>query len=193
MRAGRAGGDDRMVRPLQSVADRDLARGEIDEAARNEERADAPRAALVQRDRGFLDALQAADAGADQDARGDLVLVRRRLPAGILDRLVGRRHRIDDERIDLAALLRLHPFVGIELAFGLAAERKLAGDLRGEVVDLEIGDAARRRFRPARMLRPSRFDAAAKRRHHAQSGDDDASHWEASGRVRRGPDHLSLR
>ena len=34
VRAGRAGGDDRVVRTLEAVRDRDIAGGEIDQAAR---------------------------------------------------------------------------------------------------------------------------------------------------------------
>ena len=42
--------------------------------------------------------------------------------------------------IDLALLLRLHPLVGIEGAVGAVAARDLAGDLAGEIRDLEIVD-----------------------------------------------------
>ena len=35
------------------------------------------------------------------------------LPAGIVERLRRRAHRIDDEVVDLALLLRLHPLIGI--------------------------------------------------------------------------------
>ena len=48
VRAGRAGGDDRVVRPLQPVLDRDIAGGEVDQPAGDEERRDAPRPALVE-------------------------------------------------------------------------------------------------------------------------------------------------
>ena len=110
--AGRAGGDHGMVGAAQLVADRDLAGGEIDQAAGNEERADPARAAVAQRDRRLVDALQAADARADQNAGGDLVVVGFGMPAGVVEGLVGGRHRVDDERIDLADFLRLHPLFG---------------------------------------------------------------------------------
>ena len=45
MRAGRAGGDHRVVRALEAVADRDMAGGEIDQARRDEEGRKPARAA----------------------------------------------------------------------------------------------------------------------------------------------------
>ncbi len=124
--------------PLQAVLDRDLAGGEVDQAAGNEERADAARAAVAQRVAGLVDACDAADAGADEDAGAIWSSSRLRLPAGVGERLVGRGHRIDDEGVDLALFLRLHPVVGVEGAVGPVAARQLAGDLAGQVVDLEI-------------------------------------------------------
>ena len=76
----------------------------------------------IERDGGLVDAADAADAGADQNAGGALVLVGGRVPAGIVEGLGGRGHRVDDERVDLALLLRLHPLVGIERAVGAVAE-----------------------------------------------------------------------
>ena len=64
-----------MVRALEPMLDRDIAGGEIDQAPGNEERADAPRALLGEEQRGLLDALQAADARADQHAGADLILM----------------------------------------------------------------------------------------------------------------------
>ena len=51
VRAGRAGRDDGVVGALELVLDRDVAGGEIDQAARNEERADAARALFLQQQR----------------------------------------------------------------------------------------------------------------------------------------------
>ena len=53
MRAGRTGRHDGMVRPFQAVPDRHLARDQVDDVAGDEERADAPRAALLQDDARF--------------------------------------------------------------------------------------------------------------------------------------------
>src|SRR5262249_61664620 len=71
-----------------------------------------------------------------------LVLIGSRLPPGILQRLGRRRHRVDDELVDLALLLGLHPVVGIEGAVGAIPVRNLTGDLAGEIGDVEILDAA---------------------------------------------------
>ena len=51
MRAGRAGGDHRVVGAFQAECDRDEAGSEIDDAARNKERRNPARAFLVQHDR----------------------------------------------------------------------------------------------------------------------------------------------
>jgi hypothetical protein len=50
------------------MGDRHIAGREIDDAAGNEERRYPARAALLQLDRGLRDALDAADAGADEHA-----------------------------------------------------------------------------------------------------------------------------
>ncbi len=149
-----------MVGALELVLDRHVAGGEIDQAPGNEERADAARALLLQQHRGLGDARQAADARADEHAGALLLLGRVGDVAGIGDRLLGRRHRVDDEVVDLALLLRLHPIVGIELAVGLVAARNEAGDLAGEIADLELLDAARAVGAGEQRL-PRRLDAAA--------------------------------
>ena len=84
---------------------------------------DPARALVVQGHGGVVDAADAADAGADHHAGGALVLVGLRVPAGVVQGLAGGRHRVDDERVDLALLLRLHPGVGIEGAVAAVAER----------------------------------------------------------------------
>ncbi len=97
------------------------------------------------------------------------------MPVRIGERLVGGRHGIDDEIVDLAALLGLHPIVGIELALVLGTARNLAGDLAGEVVDLELGHAIGTALSREQIL-PRDIDAAAERRHHAQASDDNTPH-----------------
>ena len=62
----------------------------------------------------------------------DLVFVASRLPAGIVERLARGAHGEDDEIVDLALLLRLHPLIGIEGAVRAVAARHLAGDLAGK-------------------------------------------------------------
>ena len=122
-------------------------------------------------DGGLVDAADAADAGADQDAGRASGPRRLGLPAGVGERLVGGRHGEDDEVVDLALLLRLHPVVGIERAVDAVAARDVAGDLAGRSDDLEVVDATRAAL-AGEEARPGRLDAAAERRHHAHAGDD---------------------
>ena len=103
--------------------------------------------ALLQQQRGVGDAGQAADAGADQGAGGALVLFGLGMPVGIVERLARRAHREDDEIVDLALVLRLHPLVGIEGAVAAVAARNHAGDLAGEIGDVEGLDLPARRSR----------------------------------------------
>jgi hypothetical protein len=157
------------------MLDGHIAAGEVDEAAGDEEGRDAARAALDEGRRGLVDAADAADAGADQHAGGALVLIRLGLPAGIAKRHRGRRHGIDDEGVDLALLLRLHPLVGVEGAVGAVATRDLAGDLTGQVIDLEIRDLAGAAL-PLDKAGPSGIDPAAQRRDHAKTCDNYPAH-----------------
>ena len=89
MRAGRAGGDHRMIRPLQAELDRHKAGGQIDDAAGDEERGDAARPLLVHGDGSLGNAFDATDARADQHAGRRLFILglrdasrHRRAPAG---------------------------------------------------------------------------------------------------------------
>src|SRR5581483_7720723 len=90
-------------------------------------------------------------------------------------RLLRRRHREDDEIIDLALVLRLHPLIGIEGGLRAVAARHDAGDLARQVRNVEGLDPAR----AARALEdalPGRLDATAEWRHHAEAWHDDSSH-----------------
>src|SRR5262245_44586764 len=104
-----------------------------------------------------------------------LVVVGRRLPACILERLARGTHGEDDEIIDLALFLRLHPLVGIEAAVRAIATRNLTGDLRRQIGNLEGLDAPCPAVAVDEAL-PGRLDAASERCHHAEPCDDDASH-----------------
>src|SRR3954468_4501972 len=170
-----------MVWALQAVLDGNVTRGEIDQATRNEEWRHTARSPLFQRDGRVGDAFDAANAGADHDPGADLVLVRCRLPAGIVHGLGGGAHRKHDEFVDLALLLRLHPLVGIVGAVGTIASRNLAGDLRRQISDFEFLDFARATLAGDQAL-PCRLDAATKRGHHPHPCDDYAAH-ELSSRV----------
>ena len=172
---GRAGGDHGVIGPLQRMRDRHVTRREIDDPAGDEERRHSARAAVAQNQRGFRDAFDSADAGADQDTARDLLLVLVRMPVGIVERLLRRAHGIKDEVVDLALLLRLHPMIGIEGAASAVTAGNLAADLAGNVGDIEFFDASDPALRGEQAL-PRRLDTAGERRHHAEPSDDDASH-----------------
>src|SRR5437660_5377912 len=130
-----------MVRSLEAELNRHITGGEIDDAARDEERRDAARALLLQGDRGIGNPLDAADAGSDHHAGGDLVFIARRLPAGMFDRLARRAHRVDDEVIDPALLLRLHPLIGIVGAVRAIAARNRACDFPRKILSVECSNS----------------------------------------------------
>src|SRR5262245_5736158 len=164
-----------MVGALEAVLNRHIARREIDDAARHKERRHAPRPALLEHHAGIGNAARATDAGAHEYARHDLVVIALRLPAGVVERLLGRAHRIDDELVDLALLLRLHPLVGVVGAGRAVAARDLAGDARRQVRHIDAFDA-RYAGLPANEPLPSVLDAAAERRDHAETRDDYTPH-----------------
>src|SRR4051812_3325858 len=175
MRAGRAGSHDGMVGALQSMLDRDIAGRKVDQAARNEERRHLARAALLEEDRSVGNAGESADAGSNHGAGGAAFFFGSRMPIGVVERLRGRAHRIDDEVVNLALVLRLHPLVGIEGSVCAVAARNHAGDLAREVGHVERVDL----FRAAAAgqdSRPGRFHATAEWRDHAEPRDDHPSH-----------------
>src|SRR6202012_4638447 len=94
---------------------------------------------------------------------------------GVVERLARCRHREDDEVVDLALLLRLHPLIGIERAVGAVAARHHAGDLARQIGDVESVDLPRAALTVEDAL-PGRLDTAAEWRHHAEAGNDDSPH-----------------
>ena len=165
-----------MVRPFETMLNGDIAAGEIDETAGNEEGRNAPRALFLEDDRGLGDAAETADPGADENAGFDLLFIGGRLPAGIGERLRRRRHRIKDEIVDLALLFRLHPLIWIEARIiATRAARDRHGDLAGKIGNVEPFDgtgAALAREQTA----PAWLDPAAKRRDHAKTRNDHSTH-----------------
>src|SRR5690606_35718936 len=129
-----ARGDRGDVRTLGAGHDRDLAGDHVDDGAGHVERRDLARAALGLLERGLLDALQAADAGADghADALGRLTLDR---DAGIGDRHQRRSHAVVDEGIHLLDVLRRNPLRRVEAAH-------FARDPGRERGGVEVGDRA---------------------------------------------------
>ena len=150
-----------MVRPLELVLDGNVAGGEVDQAAGDEEQETA-RPFSFSGERGLGDAQQPADAGADEHAGALLLLAGRRLVAGVGERLVGGGHRVDDEVVDLALLLRLHPVVGVDLP-SLVAPRGMKQAIWQEMSETS-NSSTRRAPLGAEQGRPRRLDAAAERR-----------------------------
>ena len=81
VRPGRARGHHRVIGAAKAVADGDVARGQVDQARRDEERAEPPRPLLGHEDGRRLDGLEPADAGADHHAGPLQALVVLGLPA----------------------------------------------------------------------------------------------------------------
>src|SRR5712691_7418423 len=105
-----------MVRPLEAVRDRHVACCHVDDPPGYEERRDPPGSALLQGDSGVGNPLHTTDTGTDSDARRDLVVIGRGVPAGVIERLTRGTHCVEDEIVDLALLLGFHPLVGVEAA-----------------------------------------------------------------------------
>ena len=81
---------------------------------------------------------------------------------------------IDDELVDLALFLRLHPIVGIELAFGQGAARNEATDLAGKIAYIEFFDTPGAAF-ALQQPRPTGFHPAPQGRHEAQTSDNNTA------------------
>ena len=163
-----------MIGAFELVFDGNVSRGQVNQPARNEEGADAARALLLKQEGVALDALQAADAGADQDARAGLFIRGLGAKAGIGNGLVCGGHRIDDEIVDLALFLGLHAIVGIEFARARAA-RNHAADLAGNVGDIELRDPLGAVLAREQAL-PDVSGSASKGCDQTDAGDDDAPH-----------------
>src|SRR5690606_37760170 len=182
MRAGGARRDDGVVRTFEAVLDGDLARREIGQRARNEERRNLAWAFFVQFDRGGCDGCKATNAGAEQHAGTALVFVALRLPAGVLDGFVGRRHSVEYELIDAPLFLRRHRLLGVETIRVLSASaatparpwhlsRDLAGEVRrGEKIDRPQAGLA------GYQLAPGRLPPVGERRDQTHACNDDTTH-----------------
>src|SRR6516165_2153076 len=157
------------------MRDRHVSGCKIDQAPWNEEWRNAPRSSFFQYDCGFGNSGKATNPGADQDTGGDLVLVAGGFPGRIVECLLRRANRKDDEVVDFALLLRLHPLIRIEAAVRAVAPRDLAGNFRRQIGDIERLDASRSAL-TVDQPPPRRLDAACERRDHAEPGDNHTSH-----------------
>ena len=152
-----------------------MAGGEVDQIGRDEKRRQAARPALLQGEPALGDAGQAADAGADHDPGALALVVAARGPIGILDRLRGGGHRIDDKPVHLALVFGRDPVVGVEQPGGSFAARHLGGDPRRQVGNVEGLDRAHPRSAGDQAL-PVALEADAEGRHQPHAGHDDAPH-----------------
>src|SRR5215471_12621002 len=105
-----------MIGSFEAMFDRHITGSEIDQATGNKERRHLAWSALLQQYRGIGNARQAADPGADQGAGSAPILFGEGMPIGVVERLARRTHRKNDEIVNPALVLRLHPLVGIERA-----------------------------------------------------------------------------
>ena len=190
VRAGRAGGDHRVVGAHQPIFDRDLARDQVDQPAVDEMRRDAARPLFEADDRLALDPRQAADARADRAAGAQPLLLAHLGQPRILQRLAGGIDAVDDERIDLALDLVIDTLARIE-AVGVVGGLHLAGDAALLVARVEARDRPRAGL-AGEDVGPGGLHIRTQRGDEAQSGDDDATHGNLSASLpspprRRGP------
>ena len=101
------------------------------------------------------------------------------MPASVVERLFGRTHGKEDEVVNLALLLRLHPLIGIEGAVRTVPAANLPCDFAGKIGDIEFLDSLNSAL-PREQALPRRLDPASERRHHTKTSDDDASHHQLS-------------
>src|SRR3546814_18778550 len=117
MGTGRAGGDDGVIRPHQSVFDADLARDQIDEATVDKVRRDAARPLFGEQQAFALDPRQAADARTDRAAGAQPLFLGHVDQPRALDRLARGVDAIHDARVELALALVIAPLAGVEALF----------------------------------------------------------------------------
>ena len=99
---------------------------------------------------------------------------------GLADRLHARSERKDDEAVHLALVLGRHEVIGIEVIVGGIAYRHFAGDLVGQIRDVDRLNAANPGL-PVDQTFPRRFDPAGKGGNETQAGDHYAAHVRCSG------------
>jgi hypothetical protein len=96
----------------------------------------------------------------------------------ILDRLLCRAHRHDDERVHLLLVFGRDIVVGVELARRGVAARHFARDLARQVRHVDRLHALNAGLGLQQAV-PDILDAHAQRRDDAHSGDDDTTHGDA--------------
>ncbi len=150
--AGSTGRHHRMVRPFEFVPDRYLARGQIDQSSRDEERAHLARPALMKRDRSLVDRFKTTNTGPDENASALLTFVILGLPSGILYSFVCCSDRIKNEFVDPTHLFWGDEFGRIKrmgISFAAAAAcypRNLKRNLARHIFGIERINTSSPRF-----------------------------------------------
>ena len=101
------------------------------------------------------------------------------MPTSVIERLACRAHGENNEIVDLALILRLHPLIGIEGTVAAVAPRNQAGDPAGQIGDIKCLDLLGAALAVEDAL-PARLDAASEWRHHAEARDDNPPHFQHS-------------
>src|SRR5213078_3190799 len=171
--AGRAGGDDRGVRPLRAEAHRHEPRRHVHDHHRDEERRHAVRPLLAQglvvREQG----LDAADPRADQHPEA-VAVHPRGVEARVLDGHHAAGHRVLEERVEAPRLLLVHVLERVEVPH-LARDPRRVEELALGVLDegVELRDGADARPCPEERG-PELVGGVPHRRERSEPRDDDA-------------------
>ena len=163
---GGAGGGGGLVGAARAEADGDVAGGEVDDGAGDEEGRDLARTAGQHGGVFALDDVEAADAGADVDA--DAVVV------GLVDLEAGVVHRLlcgGDGEVDEAAHLAGLFFVDEEERVEVLDLGGEAHRMAGEIECFDLGHAAA----AGEQAFPDFADGSADSADEAQAGDDDSA------------------
>ena len=178
--AGSTGRHHRMVGPFEFVPDRYLARGQIDQSSRDEERAHLARPALMKRDRSLVDRLKTTNTGPDENASALLTFVILGLPSGILYSFVCCSDRIKNELVDPAHLFRRYEFsrikrMGVSFAATAACyPRNLKRNLARHVLRIERINTSGSRLAFNQAL-PGCLTASGQWRDNPDSGNNNAA------------------
>ncbi len=164
--AGGAGGGGGLVGAARAVLDGDVAGGEVDDGAGDEERRDLARAAVEQVDVFAFDDVEAADAGADVDAEAVAIFVGD-LEAGVGHGLGGGGEGEVDEAAHLAGFFFVHEEERVEV-LDLGGE---ADGVASEIEGLDLGHTALAGQQALPDLRGGFADPAEK----PEAGYDDAT------------------
>ena len=175
MGTGGTGGDNRVVRPFEAIADADLTGDQVDQRAGDKERRHAARPLFLDKNGGVGDGGQPANPRPDHHTRAQPTFLVLRCPPGILHRHLGGGDTIKDKGVDLALFLWRQPVVGVERAVGSVAMRHFAGIGRAKVARVKARDRPRTGL-SGQKTAPRFLDPAGQRCDQTQTGNDNSAH-----------------